>query len=148
MKYRKLRIAWSVGCGILCVLLIAFWVRGVQTTESVIWRFRPDRIIGSSTGQGAIGFQFSVVNPGNVDWASGIRSWSNDSIAPVKKHWDFVHEKQPDTTIWMSVPHWFAALLLAAAGGISWIRFSLRTLLIGITVVAVVLGLAVWAAGN
>ena len=27
MRFRKLRIAWSVGCGILCVLLIVLWVR-------------------------------------------------------------------------------------------------------------------------
>src|SRR5689334_2253638 len=27
MKFRKLRIAWSVACGVACVLLIALWVR-------------------------------------------------------------------------------------------------------------------------
>jgi hypothetical protein len=27
MKYRKLRIAWSVACGILLLLLISLWVR-------------------------------------------------------------------------------------------------------------------------
>jgi hypothetical protein len=27
MKYRKLRIAWSVGWGVLCLLLVALWVR-------------------------------------------------------------------------------------------------------------------------
>ena len=27
MRYRKLRIAWSVGWGIACVLLIVLWVR-------------------------------------------------------------------------------------------------------------------------
>jgi hypothetical protein len=27
MKFRKLRLAWSVFCGIACVLLIALWVR-------------------------------------------------------------------------------------------------------------------------
>ena len=25
IRYRKLRIAWSVGCGILCLLLIVLW---------------------------------------------------------------------------------------------------------------------------
>src|SRR5262245_26932319 len=27
MKFRKLRIAWSIFCGIACVLLIVLWVR-------------------------------------------------------------------------------------------------------------------------
>ncbi len=27
MRFRKLRIAWSVGCGVLCLLLIVLWVR-------------------------------------------------------------------------------------------------------------------------
>jgi hypothetical protein len=44
-----------------------------------------------------------------------------------------------------SVPHWFSALLMAMAATAPWIkwRFSLRTLLIATTLVAVVLGLAV-----
>src|SRR6478672_8285240 len=32
MRFRKLRIAWSVACGIACVLLIVLWVRSY-------WRF-------------------------------------------------------------------------------------------------------------
>ena len=31
MRFRKLRIAWSVGCGIACVLLIVLWVRSYKT---------------------------------------------------------------------------------------------------------------------
>ena len=27
MRFRKLRIAWSVVCGVTCVLLIGLWVR-------------------------------------------------------------------------------------------------------------------------
>lgn len=27
MKYRKLRVTWSAVCGIICLLLIALWVR-------------------------------------------------------------------------------------------------------------------------
>jgi hypothetical protein len=45
-------------------------------------------------------------------------------------------------------PHWFLVLLSAAFATAPWIRwrFSLRTLLIATTLVAVVLGLIVWAA--
>ena len=27
MRFRKLQIAWSVACGIICLLLIGLWVR-------------------------------------------------------------------------------------------------------------------------
>jgi hypothetical protein len=51
-----------------------------------------------------------------------------------------------ETTI--SVPYWFALLSCIAIGAASWAqwskRFSLRTLLIGITLVAMLLGLIVW----
>jgi hypothetical protein len=34
MRFRKLRIAWSVGWGIACVLLIVLWVRSYSWSES------------------------------------------------------------------------------------------------------------------
>jgi hypothetical protein len=47
------------------------------------------------------------------------------------------------------LPHWFFVGLCAGLAAIPWLRwrFSLRTLLIATTLLAVVLGLAVWAAG-
>ena len=39
MKYRKLRIAWSIGCGMLCLLLIVLWVRSYSKKRSSLsWR--------------------------------------------------------------------------------------------------------------
>ena len=45
------------------------------------------------------------------------------------------------------VPHWVPLLLAATLAAASWIRwrFSLRTLLIGMTLVAVLLGAVIWA---
>src|SRR5687767_13245830 len=34
MRFRKLRIAWSVGCGIACVLLAALWMRSYSKVDS------------------------------------------------------------------------------------------------------------------
>jgi hypothetical protein len=33
MRFRKLRIAWSVACAIACVLLIALWVRSYWAVD-------------------------------------------------------------------------------------------------------------------
>ena len=36
MRFRKLRIAWSVLCGIACVLLIVLWVRSYATGDFIV----------------------------------------------------------------------------------------------------------------
>jgi hypothetical protein len=36
MKFRKLRIAWSVGWGLLAVLLVVLWVRSYSHREGWI----------------------------------------------------------------------------------------------------------------
>jgi hypothetical protein len=50
------------------------------------------------------------------------------------------------------VPHWFLALAFVGLGGLSWLRwqkrFSLRTLLIATTLVAIALEVIMYAAGN
>lgn len=52
-------------------------------------------------------------------------------------------------TAFVGIPHWFLALLLIGLAYLPWLpwkplRFSVRTLLIVTTLVAVVLGLVVW----
>jgi glucose uptake protein GlcU len=54
----------------------------------------------------------------------------------------------PPVGIGTSFPYWLAVVVLAAIGGAPWIKphFSLRTLLIATTLVAVILGAVVLAA--
>src|SRR4051812_21196701 len=40
MKFRKLRIAWSVFWGVACVLLVVLWVRSFFATDSLMWAVR------------------------------------------------------------------------------------------------------------
>ena len=44
MRYRKLRIAWSVGCGLAAVLLIVLWVRSYRNYGGAIWRSATDSL--------------------------------------------------------------------------------------------------------
>src|SRR5688572_29967946 len=37
MKYRKLRIAWSVAWGLLCLMLCVLWVRSYTVRDSAFW---------------------------------------------------------------------------------------------------------------
>jgi hypothetical protein len=39
MRFRKLRIAWSVSCIVACVLLIAFWMRSYWRSDDLKGQF-------------------------------------------------------------------------------------------------------------
>ena len=119
MRFRKLRIAWSVTCGIACVLLIALWVRSIQHDYVFPEHWKNPTIqIRSYSGT------FEVTR------------W----VSPSK--WTMT----PSTII--KIPYLVLTLITAAAAiapGVRWSkRFSLRTLLITTTLVAVALGLVAW----
>ena len=69
MKYPKLRIAWSVGCGILCLLLIVLWVRSYWWADRLHGRIIGDRmfVVASKEGRTVlVGFQHHT--PSNWPW--------------------------------------------------------------------------------
>jgi hypothetical protein len=69
-------------------------------------------------------------------------------IRPLHELWGFAFFISPKITAY-AIPHWFFVLLFTTLAAALWIhkldwRFSLRTLLIATTLVAVVLGTIVW----
>jgi hypothetical protein len=154
MKYRKLRIAWSVASGILCLLLIALWVRSYWWQDSLYGRASAARWLFVSSDLGTI----TIGVPSDTQW-SGVpisRSWTRDTFYKEHEFEEYGHRGEPKylrgfqlLADWTSVllPDWFLVLFTAALASVPWLRFrfSLRTLLIGMTVVAAVLGLLVWA---
>jgi hypothetical protein len=149
-KYlRYLRIFWTVFCGIACVLLIALWVRSYWYCDTID-RMSPSTIqttIGSNCGRVyLIQMDMRPLRSRNTtphDWTYKGRP----AMPPDRKHWvRWVHKTGVFET---AVSHWFVitpAAVLAVAPWILWSkRFSLRTLLIATTLVAVVLGMAVYA---
>ncbi len=122
MKYRKLRIAFSATCLIACVLLVVLWVQNYSSASRI-----PQRL---GTGPA---FELRSFR-GSID----ILRWP----AFMPGAW----RRTP--SIRLQIPNPVVAMTLAAAAMSPWIpwsrRFSLRTLLIATTLVAVVLGLIVW----
>jgi hypothetical protein len=58
MTYRKLRIAWSVACGIVAVLLCVLWVRSYWYQDAFLFRNSPVMFGGISLmGSVATGVQ-------------------------------------------------------------------------------------------
>ena len=153
MRFRKLRIAWSVFWGLAAVLLIALWVR------SYVWRdgcYIASRIhLSSCYGQITLD---AALPPYSFeqDWSywcdsaeSTFRGFGKLEFARrnlLMFSWESFRPFRP-----CYFPHWSMVVPLAAFAIAPWIRslslrFSLRTLLIATTLVAVALGLVVWAA--
>jgi hypothetical protein len=134
MNYRKLRIAWSVGWGVLCLLLIALWVRSYRCGDWLEIPLGMGYSVQAATGVGTI--YFNVAPAINSGWSYGADPEQPEII-------NYYHGRNER---WINrQPIWLVSVFAAAVGVVPWLRwrFSLRTLLIATTVVAVAIGLAV-----
>ena len=150
MKYRKLRIAWSVGWGIACVLLVALWVRTYWITEGINYT-KGQTYVCIFTKKGVAGLHYES-SPSRTTLQNRPhfeRMWYKNRPDEYEYITPFRWDRRPEGTL-ITVPVWCCQsvlLLLAAMPWLHW-RFSLRTLLIATTLVAVGLGLAVYANRN
>lgn len=139
MRFRKLRIAWSVIFGVLSVLLIALWL------FSYNWRFTPVDHHGLDA-QAAEGFDFVITSSHGVITARITTAKEYPILEGyfVSKYFGWISDPNIKTCY---VPHWFLVSATAAQALIPWIpwskRFSLRALLIVMTAVSVALALVV-----
>jgi hypothetical protein len=144
MKYRKLRIAWSAVCGVLCLLLIVLWVRSHFLYDHLIVYdidARGDVLVFRS--------HLGVLNIGHhnerggaitrFDWRleTGKLDFRLDSYPPVFRVMDMYNE--------IEFRYWFLVVISGIFAALPWLRwhFSLRTLLIAITIIGLVLGLII-----
>lgn len=134
MRYRKLRIAWSVAWGVVAVLLCVLWVRSYSWTDMT----RFSEVISSNgklhfnqtvmvTFSGKVGF-----GPLEARRRIGIYTMQTARIEIVKRSGDGP-----------TIPYWSLVLTAIVLSGVPWLRyrFSLRTLLIATTLIAIALGL-------
>jgi hypothetical protein len=140
---RLLRFAFSTLYGIVCLLLIVLWVRSYWTLDFVRVRPAGARQIYVLSGRGVIAFGINN-DPYSPWWEYS--SHAGEWIAPspaIPSH-GFSFFRFP-LGFFASAPCWSFLLLISAIGALPWVKFgfSLRTLLIATTIVAVVLGLGV-----
>jgi hypothetical protein len=152
MKYRKLRTAWSVACGLLCLLLIVLWVRSYWRWDSVDsplpFRngFHFDSVIGRTV--------LSISPPLPSGQTIKFVAYSNDRQDTDFSMFEFpgplggLFFRVDSNGLVVVLPYWLPVsfvVLCTVGPWITW-RFSLRALLIGMAVVAALLGLVIWAA--
>ncbi len=160
---RYLRIAFSATCLIACVLLIVLWMRSYSWNEGVTYIDSPSSfsIFGSAHGT----FYYHYRNSWPTRLKTGVTFGGNSQPRAYRGfYWDWyryapslprnqvrmnaVDDSIIERDVSIYVPYWFAVVLSGALSVTSapWVRwrFSLRTLLITTTLVAMVLGLFVW----
>jgi hypothetical protein len=143
MKYRKLRIAWSVAWGIVAVLMIALWVRSYWWTSGVQY-WGSTQVFSIGVVHGSFSYEQAVLPQSGAGWEIvNHRLLKNE----LPKH-PFLVRSLP-TGILVYIPGCFPVMICSVLPAIPWIRWSKRfrvgTLLIATTLVAVGLGLVVWS---
>jgi hypothetical protein len=137
MNHRKLRIAWSVAWGSAGLLLIALWVRSYSWFDSFGMSFDGQ----NSYWLGSVVGEMRFATP--MTHSQGI--WWHTYDTPAK---EWVKDELPKRSVvgfWAGqsgiiVPHWFFVMVCTATAALPWMSFSLRTLLIATTILAVGLG--------
>ncbi len=165
MKFRKLRIAWSVVCVVLCVSLMVLWVCGYWYVYSAIRLVSPTTSACCLIQEGQFELNWtsdpvtvSLVARNGPGWTGGITALEDFYVddgtegdgphpfgSPMLRRFAFDQDR-------IVIPLWFPTVLFGTFFAAPWVRwskrFSLRTLLIATTLVAIALGTIVYVVGN
>jgi hypothetical protein len=140
MRFYKLRIAWSVVCGTICLMLIVLCVRSYFRLDHLSYE---DKWLSSLRGHILIQGSFNFDNPVDYFNAKSLKLFGG-GILLRSFSGDIAYDDGG-----IAIPDWAVVAPVVAVGVFPWIRwperFSLRTLLIAVTLVAVVLGLVAWS---
>jgi hypothetical protein len=150
MKYRKLRIAWSVAWGVVTVLLVALWVRSYWSAPALFG-------IGTTPNYFMIGVEREIVAlRGEPDLlqAFSAKRWQSQSFpvmadTPKFGFMGFYYTASSDIGMQLRFPIYLMTIITICVANIPWRwwrfeKFSIRALLIATTLTAIGLGLIVW----
>jgi hypothetical protein len=148
MKLRKLRIAWSATWAVVAVLLCVLWVRSRYIVDQIVFPISPRYVMGLGSTPGVLGVgvadKVRANPPGRIFQSAD--EWlhlnSGDGLVHSRLRGEFYLNAYN-----IGMPYWLWCLIAAGLVFVPYVkrRFSFRTLLLALTVVSAVLGLAVWA---
>ena len=153
---RYLRIAFSATCLIACVLLIALWVRSYSFLDFCEMNVAHGKTLHIQSVNGRLllfGLSFnrgSKVGSFSVGTCAPSPLYNECAVTGAAIPGGGVSINVMGTGGGIKIPIWIPVSLAMALASLPWFpwlrwRYSVRTLLIATTLVAVVLGLIVWA---
>lgn len=138
-KYRGLRIAWSVARGVAALLLIAIWIRSYWYVDTIA-------LARSSVTwmQGFIFFDSTIELKPNA-----VKPWNRFGAVSTMSIWN-LHGEGISKITGRFIQIGLIAPFVVALSALPWVqqRFSLRTLLVAMTLFAVLVGLGRWSASK
>jgi hypothetical protein len=154
MLRRLLNIA-SIVCLMLCVALMGMWVRSYWWLDN--WKFSPLSAcrVGIASANGRIAIRAGFENPKPSDTVFKLTQYRvgdrTTDLARIDQHYSavagFGFLRNGGLRFFM-FPYWSIVLLIGGLSFLPWsrvkYRFSVRTLLIATTFLAVVLGMIAW----
>jgi hypothetical protein len=153
MRFRKLRITWSVVSLVAGTLIITLWVLSYFNGPGKGY-FKSLPYICSRSTNGIVLF-FKLYSPPSPPSSYIISTWNIEErkaidVVPTKTLTGFSFRWESTSFWYVQIPYWFLAISFTVFAALPWARsiqwrFSLRTLLIATTLVAVVLGTIVYA---
>ena len=139
LRFRKVRIAWSVGCGVACVLMLGLWARSYFWNDNLLigtGQRGSNVVIVSNWGFLQALFNQTITVTG-IEYTKQI-AWTRTDVG---------FEWRDDGAI--KVPDLFPIVIALAAGVAPWIRWSLRfslsTILLSMAILAAILGAFIYA---
>jgi hypothetical protein len=140
-----LRVANSVLCTIVGVAILFFWVRSYSHSDRGVLKIAPSEYIMVHAGDGRMCVWFEH---------KPLSKWADWWTSPITKHTPPDH---PDRIPWFDLAFWptvarlytahcFLLIVVTSLGVAPWClrRYSLRGLLLGVTMAATFLGLIAW----
>jgi hypothetical protein len=152
---QHLKISWTILWSLIALLLIVLWARSYSHTDSATKV--DDQFVLTRLGADSGVFFFGVADyktTPNISTPEVTEGWVyqeyDGTPHGVPATWTL--RRFPDASQLFSVPAWFVTLLFSVLATVPWIygltrQFSLRTLLITTTLIAIMLWLVVWSTG-
>jgi hypothetical protein len=146
MKFRKLRIAWSVGCGIASVLLIALWVRSYWDSDTVSWNGFIRVSFISTKGE------IRLATSNTTFMGAPLLRWHTGGVMPritLRSRYSSWRFYSDGANMLLVVLHRLPIAIFVLFALVPWIRwrFSLRAVLVAMVIVSGLLCFAVVLTG-
>lgn len=135
VKSHRLKFAWSFVCGIACGMLIALWVRSYWRADTLTTNISATRALSATSQWGRTSLSMET-------WSGAETPATGFSSLPANRVGHSMAHRRGHKQLDVQLPHYTLVVLLAAAAAVPWIRrFSVRTLLIAMAVLAVLLAI-------
>jgi hypothetical protein len=156
MKYRKLRIAWSVVCGILSLLLIVLFGLSFRHVYALVAK-TSTQVVSFSSAEGKLRIRNYATANADLTQLKGAITFLLRERDAERYAQEWQHANRAAGFGWsrdvlsrtIHIPYWFIFSVVAGLAVAPWFhwsnRFSLRTLLIAMTLVAIALGAIVFS---